>query len=108
MPLSLLQGIIWRLEECQWYICRIRGEGNAINPIASLLSKDVYGIPVIFVIGWRGEPGIHDEPQHAYQGKITLKLLDDMNITYFIIDNNTKDKDVIDTMDVYRQNLSDG
>ena len=84
------------------------GEGNAINPIASLLSKDVYGIPVIFVIGWRGEPGIHDEPQHAYQGKITLKLLDDMNIMYFVIDNNTKDKDVIDTMNVYRQNLSDG
>ena len=38
------------------------GIGNIINPAASLLSDDVYGIPCIFVIGWRGEPGVHDEP----------------------------------------------
>ena len=40
------------------------GEGNIINPVASLLNDKVYAIPMIFVIGWRGEPGIHDEPQH--------------------------------------------
>ena len=45
------------------------GEGNIINPAASLLNDKVYGIPVIFVVGWRGEPGIHDEPQHIYQGE---------------------------------------
>ena len=56
------------------------GEGNVINPVASLLNEKVYGIPVIFVIGWRGEPGIHDEPQHIYQGAVTLKLLEDMDI----------------------------
>ena len=50
------------------------GEGNIINPAASLLHEKVYGIPMIFVIGWRGEPGIHDEPQHIYQGEVTLKL----------------------------------
>ena len=46
------------------------GEGNIINPVASLLNDKVYGIPMIFVIGWRGEPGIHDEPQHIYQGGV--------------------------------------
>lgn len=40
------------------------GEGNAVNPVVSLLSSEVYAIPVIFVIGWRGEPGVKDEPQH--------------------------------------------
>ncbi|MBQ4241727.1 MAG: phosphonopyruvate decarboxylase, partial [Lachnospiraceae bacterium] len=44
------------------------GEGNIINPVASLLNEKVYAIPVIFIIGWRGEPGVHDEPQHIYQG----------------------------------------
>ena len=56
------------------------GEGNAINPLASLLNDKVYAIPTLFVIGWRGEPGIHDEPQHIYQGEVTLKLLDDMGV----------------------------
>ena len=37
------------------------GEGNIINPVASLLNDKVYAIPMIFIIGWRGEPGIHDE-----------------------------------------------
>lgn len=66
------------------------GEGNIINPVASLLSGEVYAIPAIFIIGWRGEPGVHDEPQHVYQGKITLELLDVMGIKHFIIDKNTK------------------
>lgn len=58
------------------------GEGNAINPLASLTDKEVYGIPVLLVIGWRGEPGVHDEPQHVKQGKITLPLLDAMGIRH--------------------------
>ena len=41
------------------------GEGNVVNPVASLLNEKVYGIPCVFIIGWRGEPGIHDEPQHV-------------------------------------------
>ena len=44
------------------------GEGNVVNPVASLLSDKVYAIPIIFVIGWRGEPNIKDEPQHIFQG----------------------------------------
>ena len=61
------------------------GQGNVINPVASLLNDNVYAIPTIFVIGWRGEPGIKDEPQHIYQGQVTIKLLDDMDIKSFKI-----------------------
>ncbi|MDE6441125.1 MAG: phosphonopyruvate decarboxylase [Clostridia bacterium] len=65
------------------------GEGNIINPVASLMNEKVYAIPCIFVVGWRGEPGVHDEPQHIYQGEVTLKLLEDMDIKSFIIDSST-------------------
>lgn len=67
------------------------GIGNTINPIASLTHKDVYNIPMLLLIGWRGEPGFHDEPQHVYQGKITCKLCEDMEIPYRIIDEHTDD-----------------
>lgn len=61
------------------------GEGNAINPLASLTDPEVYGIPVLLLIGWRGRPGLHDEPQHVKQGKITLDLLKVMGIDYEIL-----------------------
>jgi len=64
------------------------GEGNAINPLASLTDKEVYNIPVLLVIGWRGEPGIHDEPQHVKQGKVTIPLLDAMGIKNEIMCQN--------------------
>ena len=74
------------------------GEGNVINPVASLMNDKVYGIPCIFVIGWRGEPGIHDEPQHIYQGKVTCKLLEDMDIQYMILSKDTKIEEVENKM----------
>ena len=61
------------------------GEGNIINPLASLTDKDVYNIPVLLLIGWRGRPGVHDEPQHVKQGKVTLTLLDTMGIEYTVL-----------------------
>lgn len=61
------------------------GIGNAINPLLSLCDEKVYSIPVILVIGWRGEPGVHDEPQHAKQGAVTLPLLESMAIPYSVI-----------------------
>ena len=64
------------------------GEGNIINPLASLTDKEVYNIPVLLLIGWRGRPGIHDEPQHIKQGKVTTSLLDTMNIKYDILSKN--------------------
>jgi len=61
------------------------GLGNAINPLLSLCDPDVYSIPLIVMIGWRGEPGVKDEPQHIKQGKIQLELLNVMDIPYEII-----------------------
>ena len=61
------------------------GMGNATNPLLSLADPDVYNIPMILVIGWRGEPGVHDEPQHKKQGRITCTLLDTMEIPYSIL-----------------------
>lgn len=61
------------------------GEGNAVNPLLSLTDPEVYRIPVLLVIGWRGEPGVHDEPQHVKQGKVTLPLLETMGIAYDIL-----------------------
>jgi len=61
------------------------GLGNAINPLLSLCDPDVYSIPMLVMIGWRGEPGVKDEPQHAKQGKVQLKLLESMDIPYEII-----------------------
>lgn len=61
------------------------GEGNAVNPLLSLTDKLVYNIPVLLVIGWRGEPGVHDEPQHKKQGLVTIPLLDAMGIRHEIL-----------------------
>ena len=67
------------------------GIGNAINPLLSLADKDVYNIPMLLLVGWRGEPGIKDEPQHKKQGAITLDLFDAMSIPYIILPQNLKD-----------------
>lgn len=74
------------------------GIGNIINPVASLLNDKVYGIPCIFIIGWRGEPGVHDEPQHIYQGEVTLKLLEDMDIETVVIGKETTEEEVCGKM----------
>ncbi|MCI8948732.1 MAG: phosphonopyruvate decarboxylase [Lachnospiraceae bacterium] len=84
------------------------GEGNIINPVASLLNEHVYAIPMVFIIGWRGEPGVPDEPQHIYQGKVTIKLLEDMGIPSFIIGNDTTDEEVETVMNQYRELFAQG
>ena len=84
------------------------GEGNIINPVASLLNDKVYAIPVVFIIGWRGEPGIHDEPQHIYQGEVTLKLLEDMDIASFVIGKETTEDEVSSRMEEFNKILSTG
>jgi len=65
------------------------GLGNAINPAISLTDPAVYGIPIIYLVGWRGEPGIADEPQHVKQGEITLSLLETLGIKYSIVEKET-------------------
>lgn len=65
------------------------GLGNAVNPLLSLCDPDVYSIPMLLIIGWRGEPGVADEPQHIKQGRVQLELLKAMEIDYKIIAGNT-------------------
>lgn len=84
------------------------GEGNIINPVASLLNDKVYAIPVVFIVGWRGEPGIHDEPQHIYQGEVTVKLLEDMGIETCIVGKDTTDEEVVSAMQEFKTVLADG
>ncbi len=84
------------------------GEGNIINPVASLLNEKVYAIPMVFVIGWRGEPGVHDEPQHIFQGEVTIKLLDDIGIASFVIDKETSEETLIKKMAEFRRLLEQG
>jgi phosphonopyruvate decarboxylase len=67
------------------------GIGNAINPLLSLVDEKVYSIPMLLLIGWRGEPGIKDEPQHIKQGEVTVELLDAMDIPYIVLSNDSKE-----------------
>ncbi len=62
------------------------GFGNTVNPLLSIADDDVYGVPMLLLIGWRGEPGIKDEPQHVKQGKVSEELLIAMQIPYQVID----------------------
>lgn len=67
------------------------GQGNAVNSLVSLVDPEVYSVPVLLLIGWRGEPGKHDEPQHIKQGRITLSLLRTLEIPYKILSDNIEE-----------------
>jgi phosphonopyruvate decarboxylase len=84
------------------------GEGNIINPAASLLNDKVYAIPVIFIIGWRGEPNVHDEPQHIFQGEITLNLLKDIDVESFVVQQSTSPEELKEKMEHFNTLLSSG
>src|SRR6056297_3030366 len=64
------------------------GMGNAMNPLLSLTDRQVYNIPLLLMIGWRGEPGVKDEPQHITQGEVTLQMLETARIPYCILSQN--------------------
>ncbi len=67
------------------------GLGNAINPLTSLADKEVYSIPMLLLIGWRGEPNVNDEPQHVKMGKVMLGMLENIGVPYKILDDNFED-----------------
>jgi phosphonopyruvate decarboxylase len=71
------------------------GLGNSVNPLASLAVKEVYKIPMILMIGWRGAPGKKDEPQHLKQGEITAQQLEILGIPYLVIDDNSSSEEAI-------------
>ena len=65
------------------------GQGNAVNPLASLADPDVYAIPMVLLVGWRGEPGVKDEPQHVKQGKVTISLFETLGIPTEVLPDAT-------------------
>ena len=75
------------------------GLGNIVNPLLSLTDEKVYNIPALLIIGWRGEPGVHDEPQHVKQGKLTLPLLETMGIEYKILEYVSQIPEAFDYME---------
>lgn len=84
------------------------GIGNIVNPVTSLLNTNVYAIPVIFVIGWRGEPGVPDEPQHIFQGRITQELLADLDIDSFVVTKETTREELESQMRIFAKELGEG
>jgi len=75
------------------------GFGNFINPYVSLLHKEIYNIPFVMLVGWRGEPSKPDEPQHLVQGKITEDLLNLLQIEYIHMDENSELNQIINKID---------
>ena len=72
------------------------GQGNAVNPLCSLADPDVYSIPMVLLVGWRGEPGVKDEPQHVKQGKVTVSLFETLGIPTEILPDD--DESAADAM----------
>lgn len=81
------------------------GEGNIINPLASLTDPEVYNIPVLLLIGWRGRPGVHDEPQHVKQGKVTTGLLNTMGINFDVLSKEEEkaEKQIVKAFDALKK-----
>lgn len=76
------------------------GLGNALNPLVSLAGSSTFNVPLLLLIGWRGEVGpegaqIEDEPQHILQGRITPALLELMEIPFFILDSKSSIYEVV-------------
>lgn len=82
------------------------GLGNIVNPVTSLLH--IYEIPSLFIIGWRGEPDVEDEPQHALQGQITLQMLDTMGIAYTVLNKDTSEADFSTAIESLKALLTEG
>lgn len=84
------------------------GIGNIVNPLVSLANRDVYGIPMLFIVGWRGEPGVKDEPQHVFQGKITCELFEVLSVPYRVVDQDTSEQEMDDILAEAENTLARG
>ena len=69
------------------------GFGNTVNPLLSLADPDVYGIPMILLVGWRGQPGVKDEPQHVKQGRIMEKLIEALELPFAVLPRAVNEAD---------------
>ena len=74
------------------------GLGNIVNPLMSLADKEIYSIPMLMMIGWRGEPGVKDEPQHIKQGRVMIDTLNVMEIPHYTISEDTSEKELSDIL----------
>lgn len=84
------------------------GIGNMVNPLTSLANSAVYGIPMLLLVGWRGEPGTEDEPQHKFMGGITGKMLDDLQIGHYVLKAAMTDGEMMDACARAEAELSKG
>jgi phosphonopyruvate decarboxylase len=89
--IGLAAGHYLSTRKCPLVYMQNSGLGNALNPLVSLADREVYSIPLLILIGWRGEPGTSDEPQHVKQGRITLDLLRVLEIPYEILPAEEED-----------------
>ena len=90
LAVSLATGYYLATKKLPLVYMQNSGLGNSINPLVSMLDSKIYSIPLILLIGWRGEPSIKDEPQHIKQGMITREQLDILDIKYLLLNKATK------------------
>jgi phosphonopyruvate decarboxylase len=95
LAIGIATGYHLATEKIPFVYLQNSGLGNMINPITSLAGKDMYSIPMLLMIGWRGQPGKKDEPQHTRMGAITIPLLDLLDIPYYVLKGNEQDLDII-------------
>ncbi len=86
LAIGLASGYHFRSGKIPVVYLQNSGFGNIINPLTSLADKEMYGVPMLLMIGWRGKPGTKDEPQHSKMGRITIQLLDVLELPYYILD----------------------
>ena len=82
------------------------GLGNIVNPLLSLTDKAVYRIPALLIIGWRGKPGVHDEPQHITQGRLTLPLLKTMGVAHSVLERKEQVREACEYMMLHGQSYA--
>jgi phosphonopyruvate decarboxylase len=88
LAIALASGYHFRTGKLPVVYLQNSGLGNIINPLTSLADKEMYAVPMLLVIGWRGRPGTNDEPQHVKMGKVTVPLLETMEVPYYILDTD--------------------
>jgi phosphonopyruvate decarboxylase len=76
------------------------GLGNILNPIVSIADAEVFDLPIVLLVGWRGKPGSKDEPQHLRQGSITRDLLFNMGFNVVEVDSEMNMAELADKISI--------
>ncbi len=86
---SLASGYYFSTGQLPLVYLQNSGLGNLVNPLTSLADKEMYSLPLLLLIGWRGRPGVNDEPQHVKMGRITIPLLDTLEVPVYLLGEDT-------------------